>query len=62
MNELAADDTDVPLPGVTALQAWAIGQALAVGLQLYHSVAPEVLTAEVFGRAFELLAGLYPES
>jgi AcrR family transcriptional regulator len=61
LNKLAADDSDVPLPGVTSLQVWAIGQALFVGLQLYHEIAPGILTAEVFGHAFELLTGLYPE-
>jgi hypothetical protein len=61
LNNFTADDSDVPLPGATAQQVWAIGQALSVGLQIYHHVAPDVLTAEVFRRAFELLVGLYPE-
>lgn len=61
LSELAAEDDEQPLAGTTTLQVWAIGQALFAGLQLYHFVAPDVLTAEVFGRAFELLAGLYPE-
>ncbi|MHB8342486.1 MAG: TetR/AcrR family transcriptional regulator [Mycobacteriales bacterium] len=60
LSELAADDDERPLPGATTLQVWAIGQALFAGLQLYHFVAPDMLTAEVFGRAFELLAGFYP--
>lgn len=62
LHELAADDRDVPLPGTTVVQVWAIGWALAVGLQIYHQVAPDVLSGEVFERAFELLAGLYPEA
>jgi AcrR family transcriptional regulator len=58
--KLAVDD-EQPLSGMTPREDWAIGQALFIGLQLYHFVAPDMLTAEVFGRAFELLAGLYPE-
>ncbi len=61
LRELAAADDELPLPGTTTLQVWAIGHALFAGLQMYHFVAPDLFTAEVFGRAFELLADLYPE-
>jgi AcrR family transcriptional regulator len=61
VNELAAADDEDPLPGTTTREVWVIGQALFAGLQLYHFVAPDMLTAEVFGRAFELLAGFYPD-
>jgi AcrR family transcriptional regulator len=61
LEELAAADEDEPLPGTTAVEAWAIGHALSVGLQIYACIAPELITAGVFERAYELLAGLYPE-
>jgi AcrR family transcriptional regulator len=61
LREMADDDEDVPLPGVPTLDVWVIGQCLFAGLQLYRLVAPELLTPELFGRAFELLANLYPE-
>ncbi len=61
LRELAAADDEQPLPGTSTLQVWAIGQSLFAGLQLYHFVAPDILTAEVFARAFALLADLYPE-
>ena len=59
LAELAAVDADQPAEG-TALEAWATGHALLIGLQVYRCVAPEVLTPAVFARALELLAGLYP--
>ncbi len=34
---------------------------LALGLQIYQNIAPDILTPAVFERAYELLAGLYPE-
>jgi hypothetical protein len=43
------------------VEAWAIGHALFVGLQIYQCIAPEILTPAVFERAYELLARLYPE-
>lgn len=61
LDELAAADDDVPLPGTTPLQVWAIGHALFLGLQIDRCLAPEVLPAELFPRAYALLAGLYPE-
>jgi hypothetical protein len=61
LAELAAADEEEPLPGITTFQAWAIGQALLVGLQIERCIAPELFTPAVFERAFELLAGLYPE-
>lgn len=60
LAELAATDPDEPGPGVTAVEAWAIGHALLIGLQVYRCTAPEVMTPALFERAFELLAGLYP--
>ena len=60
LAELAATDRDVPGAGVTAVEAWAIGHALLIGLQVYRCTAPEVMTPALFERAFELLAGLYP--
>jgi AcrR family transcriptional regulator len=61
LEELAAADDEQPSPGTTAVEAWAIGHALSVGLQIYTCIAPELITAGVFERALELLAGLYPE-
>jgi hypothetical protein len=61
LEELAASDDEHPLPGTTPVQAWAVGYALGLGLQVYGRIAPEILTPEVFERAYELLAGLYPE-
>jgi AcrR family transcriptional regulator len=61
LEELAATDDEDPLPGTTIMQAWAIGYALLVGLQMERCIAPEIFTQGVFERAFELLAGLYPE-
>jgi AcrR family transcriptional regulator len=60
LGELAAADDEDPLPGTTTVEAWAIGYALLVGLQMERCVAPEIFTQAVFERAFELLAGLYP--
>jgi AcrR family transcriptional regulator len=60
LAELAAADRDEPGPGTTAVEAWAIGHALLIGLQVYRCTAPEVMTPALFERAFELLAGLYP--
>jgi AcrR family transcriptional regulator len=61
LEDLAANDDEQPLPGTTRVQAWAIGYALGLGLQIYQCIAPEILTPAMFERAYELLAGLYPE-
>lgn len=61
LAELAAVDPDEPLPGTSKTAAWAISHALLCGLQIDRCVAPDIVTADVFVRAFELLAGLYPE-
>jgi hypothetical protein len=61
LAELVEADHDQPLPGTTPAEAWAIGYALLIGLQIYQNIAPDILTPAVFERAYELLAGLYPE-
>jgi AcrR family transcriptional regulator len=48
-------------PGITPVQAWAIGLAMTVGLQIYQRMAPGLVTSEVFERALSLLADLYDE-
>ena len=45
----------------TGVQAWAIGQAMLAGLQIYKRLAPNLVTPEVFERAFGLLADLDQE-
>src|SRR3954451_17092336 len=47
--------------GVTPVQAWAIGQAMLVGLQIEKRLSPRLVTPEVFERSFSLLAGLDQE-
>ena len=61
LQELADADSDELAAGVTPVQAWAIGQAMLVGLQIYKRLAPGLVTPEVFERAFGLLADLYTE-
>jgi AcrR family transcriptional regulator len=61
LEELAAKDEEQPLPGIAIVQTWAIGHALLIGLQIYQRIAPEIVTPAAFERAYELLAGLYPE-
>lgn len=61
LEQLVADDVDRPLLEVAPVEAWAIGHALFVGLQIYHCVIPDIVTPAVFERAYALLAGLYPE-
>jgi AcrR family transcriptional regulator len=62
LAKLAAADHDQPLPGTAPVEAWAIGHALLIGLQIYQFIAPNILTPAVFEFAYELLAGLYPDS
>jgi AcrR family transcriptional regulator len=61
LQELADAATDQPSTGTTAVQDWAIGQAMLAGLQIYKRLAPGIVTPEVFERAFGLLAYLYQE-
>lgn len=61
LKEFAATDTDDLAPGATSVEAWTIGLALTVGLQLYQRLAPGLVTPEVFERAFGLMAVLYQE-
>jgi AcrR family transcriptional regulator len=56
----AADDGDLTAE-VRQVDAWVIGQAMLVGLQIYKRLAPGLVTPELFERAFGLLAGLYQE-
>ena len=55
-----ADDDDLAAEARQA-DAWVIGQAMLVGLQIYQRLAPGLVTPELFERAFGLLAGLYRE-
>jgi AcrR family transcriptional regulator len=62
LRELAAADSDeLPAGATPPVQAWAIGQAMLAGLQLYKNLTPGLVTPEMFERAFGLLAGLYQE-
>jgi AcrR family transcriptional regulator len=61
LQQLADADSDEPPTEATPVQAWAIGQALLAGLQIYKRLAPRLVTPEVFERAFGLLAELYQE-
>jgi AcrR family transcriptional regulator len=61
LGELAAADKDQPVPGTSPLEVWAIGAALVCGLQIYQQITPDIITPDVFERACELLAGLYPD-
>lgn len=64
LRELADTDSagsDELAPGITPVQAWAIGQAMLAGLQIYQRLAPGLVTPEVFEQAFGLLADLYQE-
>jgi len=61
LRELADAGGDEPTGGATSVQAWAIGQAMLVGLQIQKRLTPGLVTTEVFERAFGLLAGLYQE-
>jgi len=59
LQAIADTDTEKPVGGTTPVQAWTIGFALVVGLQIYQRMAPGLVTPEVFERALGLLAGLY---
>jgi AcrR family transcriptional regulator len=61
LAELAEADHDQPLPGIAPIEVWAIGHALFIGLSIYQHIAPDILTPAAFERAYELIAGLYPE-
>ncbi|HEU5417535.1 MAG TPA: TetR family transcriptional regulator [Streptosporangiaceae bacterium] len=61
LRELAGADSGGPAAGVTPVQAWAIGQAMLVGLQIEKRLTPGLVTREVFELAFGLLSGLDPE-
>ena len=62
LQELADADTDQASAGNTTVQAWAIGHALVVGLQIYQRLAPGLVTPEVFERALGMLANLLHRS
>jgi hypothetical protein len=64
LEQLAAADGsqgDDLVGAVGPAQAWAIGEALLVGLQIEKRLAPGLVTTEVFELAFGLLADLYRE-
>jgi len=61
LRAMAGTDSEEPAAGTTPVQAWTIGLALVVGLQIYQRMAPGLVTPEVIERAVSLLAGLYEE-
>ncbi|HEX5116805.1 MAG TPA: TetR/AcrR family transcriptional regulator [Pseudonocardiaceae bacterium] len=61
LQEFADVEGDEYPVGATPVQAWAIGQSLVVGLQIYQRLAPGLVTPEVFDRAIGLLADLYQD-
>jgi AcrR family transcriptional regulator len=61
LQELADADPDVPTAGAPPVQAWTIGYALSVGLEIYQHLAPGLVTPEVIERALGLLGHLYQE-
>ena len=61
LQAIADTDSEKPVAGTTPVQAWTIGLALVVGLQIYQRMAPGLVTPEVIERAVGLLAGLYEE-
>ena len=61
LRAIAGTDSEEPAAGATPVQAWTIGLALVVGLQIYQRMAPGLVTPEVIERALGLLAGLYEE-
>jgi AcrR family transcriptional regulator len=62
LEALAAADDEQPESDTTTAEAWAIGFALFLGLQIYQCLTPGIVTPAVFERAYVLLAGLYPET
>jgi AcrR family transcriptional regulator len=62
LADMAGADPERPPPGPAPVEAWAIGHALFIGLMIDQKILPDVVTPEVFQRAFGLLAGLYPDS
>ena len=61
LRALAAGASDEETAAASPVQAWAIGQAMLAGLQIYKRLAPGLVTPEVFERALGLLADLYQE-
>ena len=61
LQAIADTDTEKPVGGTTPVQAWTIGFAMVVGLQIYQRMAPGLVTPELFERALGLMAGLYEE-
>ncbi len=61
LRAFAGTDSDELTGDTTPVQAWTIGLALVVGLQIYQRMAPGLVTPEVFDRALGLLATLYKE-
>ena len=61
LEQIAEDGYRGSRPGGHLLEAWTIGLALTVGLQLYQRLVPGLVTPEVFERAFGLMAVLYQE-
>jgi hypothetical protein len=41
------------------VDAWSIGYALFIGLQIYRCISPELMTTDVFEHVDTLKAGLY---
>ena len=56
----AADAAGEQATGITTAQAFAIGEAMLVGLQIHKYLNSGLVTPEVFERAFALLADLLP--
>jgi len=61
LQAIADTDSEKPVAGTTPVQAWTIGLALVVGLQIYQRMAPSLVTPELIERALGLMAGLYEE-
>lgn len=60
LDEYAAADPDEPSEGTSALEVWAIGTALRMGLQLYGLLVPELFDGDLCAKTMALLAALYP--